>query len=432
MPPTKKIKCQTCMRMFSPSGYSNHFRHERNVNCKVAMNAQCGYVLDIAAPPVIQGHVIQELEIVDAGRLSIQARAEGIIDSSAMENAIDNNCNYSSNNYSSNSSQSNEEDSPPRKARSLLESFDVYASFADQNWEPLDEEELAGVELMEIIHKKRAPLNAYEDISRWRKKHCKEIIPQDPVPRKILVNKLIKRYNLTDCQPFKMHVKLPFSGEVINLVLHNFGAQLVSLLTDPRIVDDDYLFFNDDPLCPPPNGGTEYVNDINTGRAYMKTWEDMVEPGTNQLLLPIIWYIDGAVTGQYDHLPLTALQFTIGILKKSTRDKPWAWRTVGYVPKILHDEFVGEEMFQKSGHMDARKQSTSSSLALELEWDPDWPGAELPKQNEKTRGTLQDFHWIISNILHGCGYIQTQRDGLDWKLQYRNLTREVCLLSSPL
>ena len=163
--------------------------------------------------------------------------------------------------------------------------------------------------------------------------------------------------------PFKKRVKLP-SGDIIDLVLHHFVAQLVSLLTEPRLVDDDYLFFNEDPLCPPPDG-LDYVKDINTGRAYIETWKEKIEIGSNRTLLPIIWYIDGAVTGQYDHLPLTALQFTVGIFNQKTRDKPWAWRSVGYVPKIWRDKFAGNDLFKESGHMDAAGLDDSDAYSLE-------------------------------------------------------------------
>ena len=45
---------------------------------------------------------------------------------------------------------------------------------------------------------------------------------------------------------------------------------MIELLTDPRIVDDDYLFFGNYPLQPPPDT-LNYVGDLNTGRAYTET-----------------------------------------------------------------------------------------------------------------------------------------------------------------
>jgi hypothetical protein len=40
------------------------------------------------------------------------------------------------------------------------------------------------------------------------------------------------------------------------------------LLTDPRIVAEDYLFFDDDPFAPPPHD-LDYIGDINTSKAYI-------------------------------------------------------------------------------------------------------------------------------------------------------------------
>jgi hypothetical protein len=188
------------------------------------------------------------------------------------------------------------------------------------------------------------------------------------------------------------------------------------------------------------------VDDVNSGRAYIKTWKEKVRIGSNEMLLPIIWYMDSAVTGQYDQLPLTALQFTIGILKKETRDKPWAWRSVGYVPKLRSEESDGNELFANSGHMDALRSSLrrglepdddsisdmsqsgtdSSNSSDALEDRTGLPaGVRLPQVNAKTRQTQQDFHAIISFILHGCGYIAMQDNGFDWRLQYKNTTTHV-------
>ena len=44
----------------------------------------------------------------------------------------------------------------------------------------------------------------------------------------------------------------------------------MSLLTDPRLCDDDYLFFDDNPLQPLPKDITE-IRDLNTGEAYKPT-----------------------------------------------------------------------------------------------------------------------------------------------------------------
>ena len=99
---------------------------------------------------------------------------------------------------------------------------------------------------------------------------------------------------------------LPSSKAKVNIVWNDAQAVLQNLLTDPRIRDHDYLFFDDDPLAPPPDD-LDYVADLNTGRAYQKTYKGLITRPGKQVLLPILLCIDGAVTGQFGNLPITAV-----------------------------------------------------------------------------------------------------------------------------
>jgi hypothetical protein len=468
----RKVKCSKCLRSFSQQGFKQHLLYPKNFACKLACDASVGLkddkvnkiansFLDVLAdggnlknePSAVAEEEEEEMKLEEKEDEKIKSRSNFPVESE-WGDAEDSSANFDMDD-NTNLEESSDDWSYPVQIgfeidSSIMDTFDVYAAWGRQNCEPLEDEELAGAELLETIHKKRAPLNTYEDISKWRKKYSKEPLHEKEafIPRETLITKILQRYNLKDCMPFKKRVKLP-SGDIIDLVLHHFVAQLVSLLTDPRLVDDDYLFFNEDPLCPPPDG-LDYVKDINTGRAYIETWKEKIEIGSNRTLLPIIWYIDGAVTGQYDHLPLTALQFTVGIFNQKTRDKPWAWRSVGYVPKIWRDKFAGNDLFKESGHMDAAGLDDSDAYSLEDASDSISgisggassdsnsnnssnssrvplvaPGVRLPIANAKTRETLQDFHVMISTILHGCGYIATQNNDFDWKLQYKNKTTHV-------
>jgi hypothetical protein len=372
MPP-KKTRCSTCLRNFSPGGYKQHFLYPKNVACKLARDETVGLVGEGNAEKLDN----KNLKFNEIANSFLDAVLEGRFDNKRnkkkakkarlseadTEEEYDKDDKYAvlpeqdeeveEEEEMEDEDQDDEEEKEKEEEdddddgmiqqsdyssidgslpaqidieinSSLVETFDDYKAWAMQNCGLLQDEEFAGAELMEIIHKKRAPLNTYEVISKWRKKHSKEPVheKEDYTPRDALLTKLLQRYNIKSCMPFKKRVKTP-SGDLIDLVLHDFGSQVMSLLTDPRLADDDYLFFNEDPLCPPPDD-LDFVNDINTGRAFIQTWKAKVRIGSNQMLLPIIWYIDGAVTGQYDHLPLTALQFTLGIFKQKTRDKPWA------------------------------------------------------------------------------------------------------------
>ena len=71
------------------------------------------------------------------------------------------------------------------------------------------------------------------------------------VSQKVMMKKLKARYNMENKFAEQQKVKLPISGAVVKLTLHDPGPVIQALLTDPRINDADYFFFDDDPLAPP-------------------------------------------------------------------------------------------------------------------------------------------------------------------------------------
>ena len=52
------------------------------------------------------------------------------------------------------------------------------------------------------------------------------------------------------------------------------------------------------------------------------------------MLLPIIFYIDGATTGQFANSPVTAVKFSLGIFTRKACKKEFCWRTLGCVPAV--------------------------------------------------------------------------------------------------
>jgi hypothetical protein len=163
------------------------------------------------------------------------------------------------------------------------------------------------------------------------------------------------------------------------------------LLTDPRIVAKDYLFFDDDPFAPPHD--LDYIGDIHTGKAYIES---------KQVLLPVIFYIDGAATGQFADLPVTLLRFTLGIFGQKARDQPHFWRTVGYVSIISGDKSQGVRRFHESGHVE--------SLMMDVANDEGVFGGDNVEK-------AQDLHTILLVLLEE--YLTIQERGFNWDLFYK-------------
>ena len=136
---------------------------------------------------------------------------------------------------------------PPPNTKLLLE-FRTYCDTHYDTFFQLTKEQKTCIRLMQVL-KKKAPLSAYEDVLEWHLKesgalHRHETLGAlEAYPRRqTLISTLIPRYNLKGLETTMKKVRLPSSKAVVSVPCRDAGACIVSLLTDPRIKDDDYLF----------------------------------------------------------------------------------------------------------------------------------------------------------------------------------------------
>ena len=119
------------------------------------------------------------------------------------------------------------------------------------------------------MNEKGRSVTLYEAVCKW---HSKHIGASDLVEASKLHKKLKERYNLKPLEPYERVIKeLPFSKERVHIACHDATAMIVDLLTDPRLLDQHYLFHNDNPTSAIPEE-FETVADINTGLSYRKTY----------------------------------------------------------------------------------------------------------------------------------------------------------------
>ena len=204
---------------------------------------------------------------------------------------------------------------------------------------------------------------------------------------------------------------MPSSRAKVDIVCHDARDMVVSLLTDPRITDDDYLFFDNNPLAPPPED-LDYLGDINTGAAHIEMHKKLITDPEKEILVPVLLYIDGAVTGQFENLQIEALQMTLGIFNRKCRDKEYAWRTLGYVPSFKKESSRGKKILVQSKHVESR--SVDRTLH-EGEGE-----AQAIAKDDLSQGArnLQDMHFVLDVMLNSYG--QMEQDNLGWSLAFRN------------
>ncbi len=321
-----------------------------------------------------------------------------------------------------NTSSSEEEDSKPHAKvppnTEMLRKFREYCDEHQNEFLSLTKEDKSSIKLMNALRKK-ALLHAYELVLEWHLKEIGKLKQHERLGdavgyhhRQTLMKHLFPRYNLTTMIPTERKIQLPSSKAVVSIPVRDAADCIVSLLTDPRFQDADYLFFDDDPLASPPENIT-YLADLNTGDAYLRTYEKLIEHD-RQVLLPIPIYIDGAVTGQFTDLPVTAVKLSLGIHTREARDRQYSWRELGFIPVVRKDPARGKRIFQETGHLDSE-----DVIVLEGEGETGEQQDADEEDNESEDGAVhaQDFHTMLSTILES--FVELQRTGFIWDLVYK-------------
>ena len=288
----------------------------------------------------------------------------------------------------------------------------------DRFFLPFLSSEVTGVKLMDVIRTTKGPLNAYKAIMSW---HLRErglildhqglghAVQDQYIGRNTLMKRLIRRYSMTEKGPVVHTIKLPSCGDTVKIPCFKAEDCIEQLLTNPRLVPEDYQFFDDDPLAPPPED-LDYIGDCITGDAYIATHRELIKEPNHQLM-GVIFYIDGAVTGQFAHLPVTAVKMSLTIFTREARTKDHMWATLGYIPQIRHAEGRGKKLYVDSGHLEAED--------IDI-FDGEGEGEEMEgsdQEDEFTDIKAQDFHKMLSVILES--YVEIERTGFVWDLVYK-------------
>ena len=319
-----------------------------------------------------------------------------------------------------------DQEPPIEPNRTMRDDFRAYCEKHRNDFLNLSPQDQLQIRLLVILKDKKTHMNAYQDLLEWHLKE-KGILPRDGnlgdahgyLGRKTLLAGLSTRYNLDAMKIRKEKVRLPSSKAVVTIPCRDAKDCIVSLLTDPRMRDQDYLFFNDDPMAPPPDK-IPILKDLNTGEAYLQTYEKLITKD-NQVLLPVIMYIDGAVTGTFSDLPITALKISLGIHSREARDMGKCWRELGFVPQVRKELSRGKKIFRESGHLESQNvvvldgEGDNSSSE---DTDSQAEDAEAKEEDEEPV-KAQDFHTMLAVILES--FVELQRTGFYWDLVYKGI-----------
>lgn len=191
------------------------------------------------------------------------------------------------------------------------------------------------VKLLNILEEANAPHSLYQEISNWAKEAYRQEYHFNPhrTTREAEVKYLQSLLNLTCMSPEEVLCPLPGPQvQIVPVTRFDFTTQLISLITDPRLVGDiNNLDVNpNDPFGKYDNGGV--LSTFNSGSWYNKAYNHCVK-NENDFLCPIIFACDESKLnmGKTGCWPLN---FTTSIFNQQMRNRPLVWRPLGYIYEL--------------------------------------------------------------------------------------------------
>ena len=143
------------------------------------------------------------------------------------------------------------------------------------------------MELSSILSSINAPNHVYNKIVKWAtKSKPKDLL--SPIAQRTLIKQLALNQGLEHTFPSTNFLSLP-SGNAIKVTKFGFASQLLSLLTDERLMRPENLVNNGNLL--EKRFPQEYVDDVDTGKWFLQT-QDARCKRHNDILVPIIVFID--------------------------------------------------------------------------------------------------------------------------------------------
>ena len=275
---------------------------------------------------------------------------------------------------------------------------------------------VTGIKLLKMCNDSNIPNYLYEKIAKWHEDamlcsmmsntniagqqslrfNCN--IPQDR--KKILkeISNLVYGKERTfQVTPVHTAIQLP-SRKWTRISRFDLKGIIYSLFSDPCLMTSENCLFhnkyyrNPNMLSSIPLSQRTYT-DIHTGNWFLHAYNSICSH-VNDILCPIILFIDGTPIDQYGHLSLEPVLMTLGIFDRSTRNKASSWRLLGYIPEEdLHAD-----------HIPNHGNEPAASIEVEA----------LGDQAKKR----VDYHHILSYLLNDIVDLE-ESSGILWNIQHK-------------
>ena len=228
---------------------------------------------------------------------------------------------------------------------------------------PIDHGMIASIKLLKLMKDGNIASSQYKKLIEWHldtmntttQSHSQTTYPIIK-SRKVVIDTLHKLLFQMSSDEYSMRpihslIMLP-SMRTSKISKFDLKTSLASLLTDPYLMQRDTTYLNDKTYTNPRENTSSVYQDIHHGTSFINAYEKMCkEP--NDILVPIIPFIDGTPIDPYGRNKLEVVMFTLGLFKQNIRHKTTAWRIAGYIPDPCNEN-TGQHGFYE---LSEKKQS---------------------------------------------------------------------------
>ena len=224
---------------------------------------------------------------------------------------------------------------------------------------PVDYGTIASIKLLKIMKDGNMATLHYKKLIEWHldtmnmttQSNCQITYPIIK-SRQVVIDHLHKLLYQSISDEFNMRpnhriIMLP-SRRTTKISKFDLKTSLASMLTDPVLMQRDNIYLNDKTYINPSAHKSISYKDIHHGSSFLNAYETLCnEP--NDVLVPIIPFIDGTPIDPYGRNKLEVVMFTLGLFKQKVRHQTNAWQIAGYIPDPCNENNGQHDFYDMSG-----------------------------------------------------------------------------------
>ena len=192
------------------------------------------------------------------------------------------------------------------------------------------------VNLLKLLEDAQCPDYMLQKILQWAYNAKLEGFDFNPkaTTRKANIQWIYNALEHSHCGlPKVLQVNLEDHDRAQDIICFDFVPTLLSLLQDDSLMTTENLVINNDHPMSMYIPSDSRIGEANSGSRYRELYQELAQ-GKDQLLVPIIMYLDGTVIDSKGHIDICPVSFTTSLFTEKARRDVRTWRLLGYVPDL--------------------------------------------------------------------------------------------------